>query len=254
MHILINPLHRPAIVPGVSHSENQCHDQYRSQHHLPPAHPSCPHHAARNAGSDQCARMQRNRSEPCPVHRFRSDASDPREATRTERSLSRIGAVDSALNIFIASRIIALLPALSGDADTAASVDIDLSEFPWPFVVQGHRGAIIEPPRSGGEATPIFDLHDERFFEGFTRVRLNKTDSCQCHRCSYRLARSTPPQLRVSVSRQSRHLALDHSPDPRCDLRSRVYHIGECLLVFISGACRHNEHRDGDGFLFGQCY
>lgn len=63
--------------------------------------------------------------------------------------------VDSALNIFIASRIIALLPALSGDADTAASVDIDLSEFPWPFVVQGHRGAIIEPPRSGGEATPI---------------------------------------------------------------------------------------------------
>lgn len=63
--------------------------------------------------------------------------------------------VDRALNIFIASRIIALLPALSGDADTAASVDIDLSEFPWPFVVQGHRGAIIEPPRSGGEATPI---------------------------------------------------------------------------------------------------
>ncbi|WP_234844009.1 hypothetical protein [Sinorhizobium meliloti] len=38
--------------------------------------------------------------------------------------------VDSAFNIFIASRIIALLPALSGDADTAASVDIDSSEFP----------------------------------------------------------------------------------------------------------------------------
>ncbi|MEZ0000724.1 hypothetical protein [Sinorhizobium fredii] len=45
--------------------------------------------------------------------------------------------VDSALNIFIASRIIALLPALSGDVDTEASVDIDLSEFPWQFVVQG---------------------------------------------------------------------------------------------------------------------
>lgn len=71
--------------------------------------------------------------------------------------------VDSALNIFVASRIIALLPALSGDADTAASVDIDLSEFPWPFVVQGHRGVISEPPRSGSEATPIFDLDEERF-------------------------------------------------------------------------------------------
>ncbi|AFL54932.1 hypothetical protein USDA257_p02170 (plasmid) [Sinorhizobium fredii USDA 257] len=44
--------------------------------------------------------------------------------------------VDSALNIFIASRIIALLPALSGNVDTEASVDIDLSEFPWQFVVQ----------------------------------------------------------------------------------------------------------------------
>ncbi|WP_234706444.1 hypothetical protein [Sinorhizobium meliloti] len=128
--------------------------------------------------------------------------------------------VDSALNIFIASRIIALLPARSGNADTAASVDIDLSEFPWPFVVQGHRGVIIEPPRSGGEATPIFDFHDELFFEGFTMVRLNKTDSCQCHRCSYRLALSTPPA--APCSRIKAVAASRPRPPSRSKVRSPV--------------------------------
>lgn len=44
---------------------------------------------------------------------------------------------DNALNIFIAGRVIALLPAPSGEVDTEATVDIDLSEFPWQFVVQG---------------------------------------------------------------------------------------------------------------------
>lgn len=45
--------------------------------------------------------------------------------------------VDSALNIFIASRVIALLPAPSGEVDAEVTVDIDLCEFPWQFVVQG---------------------------------------------------------------------------------------------------------------------
>jgi hypothetical protein len=44
---------------------------------------------------------------------------------------------DSALNVFIASRVIALIPAPSGEVDTEATIDIDLSEFPWQFVVQG---------------------------------------------------------------------------------------------------------------------
>ncbi|MBB3918646.1 hypothetical protein [Rhizobium fabae] len=44
--------------------------------------------------------------------------------------------VDSAINTFIASRIIALLPAPSGEVDAEPTVDIDLSEFPWQFVVQ----------------------------------------------------------------------------------------------------------------------
>jgi hypothetical protein len=43
---------------------------------------------------------------------------------------------DNALNIFIASRVIALLPAPSDEVDAKAIVDIDLSEFPWQFVVQ----------------------------------------------------------------------------------------------------------------------
>lgn len=42
---------------------------------------------------------------------------------------------DSALNIFIANQIIALLPPAS-DCDANACVDIDLSAFPWQFVVQ----------------------------------------------------------------------------------------------------------------------
>lgn len=45
--------------------------------------------------------------------------------------------VDRAINAFIASRIIAFLPAPSGEVDAEATVDIDLSEFPWRFVVQG---------------------------------------------------------------------------------------------------------------------
>lgn len=45
--------------------------------------------------------------------------------------------VDNALNIFIATRVIALLPAPSGEVDAEATVDIDLSEFPWKCVVQG---------------------------------------------------------------------------------------------------------------------
>lgn len=43
---------------------------------------------------------------------------------------------ESALNTFIASRVIALLPALSGAVDMDATVDIDLGAFPWPFIVQ----------------------------------------------------------------------------------------------------------------------
>ena len=41
--------------------------------------------------------------------------------------------VDSALNAFIGSRILALMPTSPGGDDIAA--DIDLSEFPWQFIV-----------------------------------------------------------------------------------------------------------------------
>lgn len=43
---------------------------------------------------------------------------------------------DSALNAFIGNRILALLPASPDDDDPHIAVDIDLSEFPWQFVVQ----------------------------------------------------------------------------------------------------------------------
>ncbi|SEI14824.1 hypothetical protein SAMN05216228_102849 [Rhizobium tibeticum] len=41
------------------------------------------------------------------------------------------------LTIFIAGRVLALLPAGSNTAEDDAMIDIDLSQFPWPFVVQG---------------------------------------------------------------------------------------------------------------------
>ncbi|MCA1869604.1 hypothetical protein HW571_28765 [Agrobacterium genomosp. 3] len=43
---------------------------------------------------------------------------------------------DSALNAFIASRVIALLPAPTDEADVEATVDLDLAEFPWQLIVQ----------------------------------------------------------------------------------------------------------------------
>lgn len=44
---------------------------------------------------------------------------------------------NSALNAFIASRVIALLPAPSDAVGMEATIEIDLSDFPWQFVVQG---------------------------------------------------------------------------------------------------------------------
>jgi hypothetical protein len=41
------------------------------------------------------------------------------------------------LNIFIANRALALLPAGGNTAEDDAMIDIDLSQFPWQFVVQG---------------------------------------------------------------------------------------------------------------------
>jgi hypothetical protein len=41
------------------------------------------------------------------------------------------------LNIFIASRVLALLPAGGNMDEDDAMIDIDLSQFPWQFVVQG---------------------------------------------------------------------------------------------------------------------
>lgn len=41
------------------------------------------------------------------------------------------------LNIFIAGRVLALLPAGGNAVEDDAMIDIDLSQFPWPFVVQG---------------------------------------------------------------------------------------------------------------------
>ena len=41
------------------------------------------------------------------------------------------------LNIFIASRVLALLPARGNTDEDDATIDINLSEFPWQFVVQG---------------------------------------------------------------------------------------------------------------------
>lgn len=43
---------------------------------------------------------------------------------------------DTALNAFIGNRILALLPASPDDDDPHIAVDIDLSEFPWQFIVQ----------------------------------------------------------------------------------------------------------------------
>jgi hypothetical protein len=43
---------------------------------------------------------------------------------------------DSALNLFIGNRILALLPASPDDNDPNIAVDIDLSEFPWQLIVQ----------------------------------------------------------------------------------------------------------------------
>ncbi|NEI74692.1 hypothetical protein GR212_34690 [Rhizobium lusitanum] len=41
------------------------------------------------------------------------------------------------LNIFIADRVLSLLPAGGNTVEDDAMIDIDLSQFPWPFVVQG---------------------------------------------------------------------------------------------------------------------
>jgi len=41
------------------------------------------------------------------------------------------------VNVFIADRVLALLPAGSNPVEDDAMVDIDLSHFPWQFVVQG---------------------------------------------------------------------------------------------------------------------
>lgn len=43
---------------------------------------------------------------------------------------------NSALNDFISSRVVALLHAPADDVDAEVMIDIDLSEFPWQFVVQ----------------------------------------------------------------------------------------------------------------------
>lgn len=56
------------------------------------------------------------------------------------------------INIFIADRVLALLPAGGNTVEDDAMVDIDLSGFPWPFVVQGivarspdlHEVAVIQ--------------------------------------------------------------------------------------------------------------
>lgn len=41
------------------------------------------------------------------------------------------------VNVFIASRVLALLPAGGNAVEEDAMIDVDLSEFPWQFVVQG---------------------------------------------------------------------------------------------------------------------
>lgn len=41
------------------------------------------------------------------------------------------------VNVFIASRVLALLPAGGNAVEEDAMIDIDLGEFPWEFVVQG---------------------------------------------------------------------------------------------------------------------
>ena len=43
---------------------------------------------------------------------------------------------ESALNTFIASRVLALMPAPPDAIDMDATVEIDLGAFPWPFIVQ----------------------------------------------------------------------------------------------------------------------
>jgi hypothetical protein len=45
--------------------------------------------------------------------------------------------VEDPLNIFIASRLLALLPAGGNTVGDDITIEIDLSQFPWQFVVQG---------------------------------------------------------------------------------------------------------------------
>ena len=44
---------------------------------------------------------------------------------------------EAAVNIFVASRVLALLPAGGNTSEVDATIDIDLSDFPWQSVVQG---------------------------------------------------------------------------------------------------------------------
>lgn len=44
---------------------------------------------------------------------------------------------EAALNIFVASRVLALLPAGGNTSEVDATIEIDLSDFPWQSVVQG---------------------------------------------------------------------------------------------------------------------
>jgi hypothetical protein len=44
---------------------------------------------------------------------------------------------DDPINIFIAGRVLALPPAGGNTVEDDAMIDIDLSKFPWQFVVQG---------------------------------------------------------------------------------------------------------------------
>jgi hypothetical protein len=44
---------------------------------------------------------------------------------------------DDPFNTFIANRVLALLPAGGNTSEDDATIDIDLSRFPWQFVVQG---------------------------------------------------------------------------------------------------------------------
>ncbi|WP_338811498.1 hypothetical protein V2V90_24550 (plasmid) [Agrobacterium leguminum] len=67
-----------------------------------------------------------------PTNPIRVARSELTDACRTSAQYA-----EEPVNIFVASRVLALLPAGGNADEDDTMIDIDLSQFPWQFVVQG---------------------------------------------------------------------------------------------------------------------